>query len=127
MLPIKNNLAKDTVGFGYRIEEANVTEEIKAAKIIWDSKHETMTADEAAAVPSESDENAGDAKEFLYEELRYGNPVLSNELFERGLEQGFSKKMLIRAKKKLGVKPVKTSFKGPWTWQLNQDTKAMPS
>ena len=45
MLPLKNNLAKDTHGFGYRIEEHNLSG-IETSNVTWEKDSVDLTAEE---------------------------------------------------------------------------------
>ena len=45
MLPLKNNLAKDTHGFGYRIEEHNLSG-IETSNVTWEKDSVDLTSEE---------------------------------------------------------------------------------
>ena len=118
MLPLKNNLAKDTSGFAYTVEEAGIGNGIITSKVVWESEPVTVTADEALTPTSDRQANREAAESFLREELKDGNEVACSGLYERAGEQGISKKVLWSVKKKLGVAACKSSFSGGWTWRL---------
>ena len=117
MLPLKNNLAKDTSGFAYTVEESVLGDGIKTSRVVWESEPVTVTADEALTPSGERGESLTDAEEFLKEELREGM-VPSVELFARGEAQGISRKALYKAKGKLGISAQKVGFQGAWHWEL---------
>ena len=62
-------------------------------------------------------EGPGNVNEFLLGELAEG-PRPSSEILDAGLEQGFSRRTLQRAKKRLGITAEKTAFSGHWQWNL---------
>ena len=117
MLPLKNNLAKDTSGFAFTVEETGIGDNITTSKVVWESEPVTVTADEALTATGERGDRLTDAEEFLEEKLR-GGMVPSEELFKHGEAQGISKKSLYGAKKKLGISAQKVGFQGAWHWEL---------
>ena len=116
MLPLKNNLAKDTVGYAYKVVEVDLSEDIKATRVEWEDCSITYSADEVLNLNQDGNEEQNDIEEFLYWELDLGDPVPSKEIFRRGEDHGFSIKQLRRAMKKLGIKASKDSFDGGWSW-----------
>ena len=120
MLPLKNNLAKDTHGFGYRIEETNASG-ITTSCVSWEDTHVNLSAEDVLSVQGRS-ENRGIAEDFLLQELAEGNEVPSKELYERAKEMGISQKVLWSAKEKIGVFARKAGFKGGWVWSLPFET-----
>ena len=117
MLPLKNNLAKNTFGFAFTVEKTEIGDDITSTKVVWESEPVTITADEALSPTGEVGNRLTDAEEFLKEELREGR-VPSEELFARGEAQGISKKSLYGAKKRLGISAQKVGFQGAWHWEL---------
>jgi len=68
---------------------------------------------------SERDEHQ-DAEEFLQELLGDGQ-VAANDVFQAGRQNGFSEATLKRAKRRLGIQPVKVGQpgeRGKWYWYL---------
>jgi len=116
MLPLKNNLAKDTEGYAYKVVEVELSEEIKATKVEWEDCFVSNSADEILNLNQDDGREQNDAEEFLYWELASGDSIPSKEIFRRGDEQGFSIKQLRRAMKKLEIKASKDSFDGGWSW-----------
>ena len=118
MLPLKNNLAKDTSGFAYTVEETGIDGGITTSKVIWEAELVTVSADEALAPTSDRQTIRKAAEDFLHEELKDGNEVACNDLYERAKAQGISQKVLWSIKEKLGVAASKSSFSGGWAWRL---------
>ena len=58
-----------------------------------------------------------EAAEWLEQRL-YKVDANATAIFEEGEKAGFSKSLLDRAKDKLGINPIKSSFDGPWFWRL---------
>ncbi len=115
VMPVKNNLAKDTTGLAYSV----VTAENGAPVLVWEKEPITMTADEALS-PADSNEektNTDWAVEVLEVVLKDG-PVPAAIIQKEAKQAGISPKALNRAKEKLGIKPKKADFKGGWVWSL---------
>jgi hypothetical protein len=55
--------------------------------------------------------------DFLREQLADG-AVEAKDVIEAGEAEGFSERTLREAKKRCGIKAVRTSFTGPWRWRL---------
>ena len=120
MLPLKNNLAKDTHGFAYRIEEKDIhknNELIKTSFVTWEPNFITLTAEEVLSGQSRSS-NRKIAEDILIQELEGGGAILCKQLYQKAEDQGFSKKVLWSAAKRLNVKLDKGGFKDGWLWQL---------
>lgn len=60
------------------------------------------------------------AAEFLIEKLK-NNPMLKSEVEKLGLESGYSKSALDRAKSRIGVKCKKLGFNLGWQWSISDD------
>ena len=120
MLPLKNNLAKDTHGFAYRIEEKDIhknNELIRTSIVTWEPKIINLTAEEVLGVQSSSS-NRKKAEDFLIQELGGGVAIPCKQLYQKAEDQGISKKVLWSASKRLSVKVDKGGFKEGWLWQL---------
>ena len=120
MLPLKNNLAKDTHGFAYRIEEKDIhksNELIQTSFVKWEPNFINLTAEEVFGVQSRSS-NRKIAEDFLIEELGIGVAIPCKQLYQRAEDQGISKKVLWSASKRLDVKVAKSGFNDGWLWQL---------
>ena len=117
MLPLKNNLAKDTHGFGYRIEEHNLSG-IETSNVTWEKDAVDLTAEEVLSEQVGRPDNQGNAENFLLQELAGGLKIPCKELYERAEEMGISRKVLWTVKDKIGVQANKVDFKGGWIWHL---------
>ena len=121
MLPLKNNLAKDTHGFGYRIEEKNLSG-IDTSCVTWEKATVNLSAEDVLIDQGVRSENRGKAEEFLMNELADGLEIPSNELYKRAEDMGISKKVLWSIKDKLGVQVRKKGYQGQWYWSLPNKT-----
>ena len=117
MLPLKNNLAKDTHGFGYRIEEHNLSG-IETSNVTWEKDSVDLTAEEVLSDHVGRLDNRGNAENFLLQELAGGLKIPCKELYKRAEEMGISPKVLWTVKDKIGVQANKVDFKGGWVWHL---------
>ena len=118
MLPVKNNLGNDRLGFEYRVNEKLLdyaSGTIKAPHIEWlgtsDRRASELLNPPKPKAPSAMDE----AKDFLRKQLADGaQPVVDIQNAAKGA--GISTATLNRAKTELGIKPVKDG--SGWTWKL---------
>lgn len=118
MLPVKNNLGNDRLGFEYRVNEKLLdyaSGTIKAPHIEWlgtsDRRASELLNPPKPKAPSAVDE----AKDFLRKQLAEGaQPVVDIQNAAKGA--GISTATLNRAKTELGIKPVKDG--NGWTWKL---------
>jgi hypothetical protein len=117
MLPLKNNLAKDTHGFAYKIEEKEVSGIITTC-VAWESDKINLSAEEVLTTQGGKAENKLFAEEFLREELKDGFEIPSKELYKRAEEHGISPKVLWNTKDKIGAKACKKGFNEGWVWYL---------
>ena len=123
LLPVKNNLAQDSIGYAFRIEEKVVADGMPTSAVVWRDDPVTMTADEALASPSAGPKRQpalAEAEDFLRLLLRDG-PMPSKELQREAAEAGVSVSSLRRAAHNLGVKKIRVegyADKGHWVWKL---------
>lgn len=118
MLPVKNNLGNDRLGFEYRVNEKLLdyaSGTIKAPHIEWlgtsDRRASELLNPPKPKAPGALDE----AKDFLRKQLAEGaQPVVDIQNAAKGA--GISTATLNRAKTELGIKPVKDG--SGWTWKL---------
>lgn len=118
MLPVKNNLGNDRLGFEYRVNEKLLdyaSGTIKAPHIEWlgtsDRRASEMLNPPKPKAPSAVDE----AKVFLASELASG-PKPMVEVEEAAASAGISKATLYRAKSTLKVASERSG--SGWTWKL---------
>lgn len=117
MLPLKNNLAKDTHGFAYRIEVKDLSG-IKITCVAWEPDKIDSSAEEILSTQGGKSENRAFAESFLREELKDGFEKPCKGLYERAEEHGISRKVLWNMKDKIGVKANKSGFTEGWVWYL---------
>ncbi|HUY93579.1 MAG TPA: AAA family ATPase, partial [Pirellulales bacterium] len=111
LLPVKNILAPPAPAKAF---------EIVAGRVVWSHDPVEASADEFIAPLSQrlaARHERESAARWLLSALADG-PVLSRELFRQARDCGISTKTLRRAAQSLGLSPRKTSFDGPWQWQL---------
>ena len=123
VMPVKNNLAKDSTGLAYSV----MTAENGAPILVWESEPVTMTADEALALPDGNDEKTDTewAMDFLRDFLASG-PKQVSEINKEARRAGVKDKPLRRAREKLGIQPRKSAFAGGWEWALLGLEDALP-
>lgn len=123
LLSIKNNLAPDPTGLGYRIIDGVIQ---------WEDAPVSMTANDALADEAnevrgskgKEKENASkveQAEAWLSDILSCGKEIPSDEIMAQGEGKGFKRDVLFAAKKRLGVKARKGGFHGGWAWFLPPD------
>jgi len=120
MLPLKNNLAKDTHGFAYKIEEKEVSGIITTC-VAWESDKINLSAEEILSTQGDKSENRAFAESFLREELKDGIEIPCKGLYERAEEHRISSKVLWKMKEKIGAKARKTGYEGGWVWYMPID------
>ncbi len=115
-LSVKSNLAPESSGLAYSIDDGAVR---------WETDPVHMTADELLA--KEARATAGfrasrkdEAAEWLRERLNDG-PVASKDVFREGKEAGFGEKSLRNAFESIGGKSSKSGMDGPWCWSLRSN------
>ena len=126
LLPLKNNLATDRIGFAFELESKVVGDGIQTSAVTWSDDPVTITADEALAAAAKKVSSG--AVDFLREALSEG-PVDQSEIIRRGEEQGLTPKILRTAREKLGVTSEKQGFGpgGKWVLSLVVDNDKKPA
>lgn len=118
MLPVKNNLGNDRLGFEYRVAEKLLdypSAPIKAPFIEW-LGISNRSASELLNPPKPKEPSALDeAKDFLRDQLA-GGAKPASEIKEVAGHSGISSATLNRAKADLGVKSIKVD--DGWNWEL---------
>ncbi len=114
LLPVKNSLGPFAPGAAFRIE---------AGRIAWEEDPVDLSAamlapPSACRIAAQGDRES--ASEWLLSALSHG-PIESAELFRQARSCGISATTLRRAAKTLGLKPTKTAFDGPWSWELGEE------
>jgi AAA domain len=123
-LPVKNNLAPLGKGFAFRLEQRIVGDPSKgivASAVAWEWSPIDTTADAALqaadAQASGSTSGIAEAEEFLREIMAAGL-VPQKEIKTAAEGNGLAWATVRRAKKRLGIKPIKNGMEGGWLWAL---------
>ncbi len=120
LLPIKNNIGNDRMGFAFSIQSQILASGIETSRVEWEGQEIDIPADQAL---SDNGENASasvvdEAVEFL-RTLLAEEPIPSAEVFDNAKAMGFSKMSVRRAASDLGIEKHKVGFKNAkWVWQL---------
>jgi DNA polymerase len=121
-LRVKNNVAEqDVPGLRYTFDvktvgfDAAKNKEIRAPRVVWQSRAEMSANDAMAAAAGESGYAKREAREFL-ETLLADGPVLADDVAEAAKQNGISQITLRRAKKDLKIRSEKTP--NGWVWVL---------
>lgn len=127
LLPLKNNLAKDTGGLAFSVQGVSLESEIETSRIVWESEAVTITADEAMNGQAEGEQSSDreEARRFLVE-LLGGGPRAVKEIREDAKEAGIAWRTIERAKKDLGVKAKKSGATEGWFWILANTANDTP-
>ena len=74
MLPAKNNLGEDRIGYAFRIEPVRLSSGIETSRVTWETECVTVTADEALAGLEDRGKHTAkeDAADFLRSLLAHG-------------------------------------------------------
>ena len=114
MLPIKNNLGKDTSGFAYKVDTADND----APVVTWERDPVEITAEEALTPASDADHSEREeAVTWLLDVLAEG-PIQAKEMQTLAREAGHSWSTIKRAKKEASVASTKQEFSGKWVWEI---------
>jgi len=123
-LKVKNNAVRsdEQQGLAYSFAEKRVAPRIRASRIIWDSDHIAMTANEALAALRKNgrpDDAREKAKDIIRMKLAGGREVAVDDINEEAERRMVSITTMHRAAEDLGV--IKSGAKGPKgksTWKL---------
>lgn len=124
LLPLKNNLAKDTGGLAFSIADYTLESGIETSCIEWEPEPVTMTADEALGASMRRADNSQieEAKRFL-SGLLENIAMPSSDVKAEAEEAGYSWATIRRAQEELGIKPKKETYNGGWIWSLPNEPK----
>lgn len=118
MLPVKNNIGDDRLGYQYHIEEKLISyggQTIKSSYIVWDQTSNRSAAELIAPPKASKVSVVDDAKSFLEDELANGS--LSVEQIKASAKAaGISWPSVNRAKKDMPISSSKVS--DGWVWTL---------
>jgi len=118
MLPVKNNIGDDRLGYQYHIAEKLVKysgQTFKSSYIVWDQTTNRSVSDLLTPPKVSKVSVVDDAKSFLEEELAKG-PVAVDQLQKQAKAAGLSWPSVNRAKKDLPINSIKVS--NGWEWTL---------
>ena len=122
----KNNLAMDSGGLAFRVEQRLLPGDIVASAVMWEGERITRTADEILAASRETDDKPerGEAEDFLKDVLAAG-PRPATEVEAEAKGAGIAWRTVRRAQKDLGIKPYRRAESGDglgnagrWYWSL---------
>lgn len=122
MLPIKNNLAKDTTGLAYSL---HIVEGCTTPCIAWEDETIAMIADDVlnAGDHGESKTATEEAADWLRQLLATG-PIKPAEVIAQARDAGYSESTVQRAKRRAGVESIAQRDGDNkvigWAWQLRQ-------
>jgi len=129
MLPIKNNLARDTDGLAYSL---HAPEGAVTPRVAWEDEAVAMIADDVLnAGEDERGQTAVEqAAEWLRETLAAG-PTKPADVIARARDAGYSESTVQRAKRRAGVESIAQrdddSKMTGWAWRLRQPDGQMVS
>ena len=132
MLPSKNNLSKNRLGFGITFKSIPLATGGETSTIEFEDKYETRRANDVMRANQKANmEDRGsqlkEAKQFLTKLLKNG-PVKSSEVKEKYLAEGIHKKTIERAKTDLGIKHYRVVEDGldAFFWTLEKEKNTPP-
>lgn len=121
----KSNIADDSGGCSYTVEECTVGDGITTTRVLWGEKIDGSAREILADVERiESEESCEkeDAEQFLISLLANGQvPVKQVKADAAGA--GHAWRTVERAKKSLGVEAVKVGLKEGWVWRLGSEDR----
>ncbi len=118
MLPVKNNIGDDRLGYQYHIAEKLIKysgQTFKSSYIVWDQTTNRSVSEILSPPKSNKVSVVDDAKSFLEDELTDG-PVAVDQLKLLANSAGLSWPSINRAKKDLPINSTKVS--NGWVWTL---------
>ena len=118
MLPVKNNIGDDRLGYQYHIAEKLIKyrgQTFKSSYIVWDQTTNRSVSEILAPPKANKESVVDDAKSFLEDELANG-PVTVDQLQKLAKAAGLSWPSINRAKKELPINSTKVS--NGWQWTL---------
>ncbi len=120
---IKSNIGPDDGGFYYDLRLVEACG-IETVSVLWGlpidgSARDLLGNDDEGDPPGEHGAMA-EAADFLCGLLSSGS-VGAKDVYRHAADAGVARRTLQRAKRKLGIKAVKTQFDGHWEWRLPGD------
>jgi hypothetical protein len=121
MLPVKNNIGDDRLGYLYHIEEKLISyggQTFKSSYIVWDETTNRSVVELLTPPKANKPDAVGVAKVFLEEELTTGSQAV-DQLQAAAKVAGISWSSVLRAKNTMLITSVKVGT--GWTWTLLTD------
>lgn len=123
MLPVKNNIGDDRLGYQYHIAEKLIKysgQTFKSSYIVWDQTTNRSVSELLALPKSNKVSVVDDAKSFLEDELANG-PVSVDQLQKLAKAAGLSWPSINRAKKDLLISSTKVGDGWIWTQLVTKE------
>ena len=124
MLPIKNNLAPDRVGFAFNLENVELRKGIRTTKVVWEDEYNYTSVDQAISnnKPTGKKTKTDKAEAFLQEKLKDG-AVSYTELKKDADVIGIGERPLRDASERLNINKNRKGFGqgSHMTWELPID------
>jgi DNA polymerase III delta prime subunit len=117
----KSNIGPDGGGFGYLVEQVDLSPELReVSRIGWGAPLEGSARDligDAEAVADDERTAKEEAEEFLHNLLQLA-PAEAKTIQAEAKKAGISWRTIERAKAALGVRSRRSTFSGAWQWSL---------
>jgi len=118
MLPVKNNIGDDRLGYQYHIEESLIGyggQTFKSSRIVWDETTHRSVGELLTPPKANKPDAVGVAKSFLEDELTAG-PIAVDQLQAAAKAAGISWPSVLRAKNTMLITSAKVGT--GWTWTM---------
>ena len=118
MLPVKNNIGDDRLGYGYHIAEKLIHyggQTFKSSYIVWDQTTSRSVAELLTPPKANKPDAVGVAKDFLADELA-NTPLPVDQIQVAAKAAGISWPSVLRAKSNMFITSEKVG--SGWTWTL---------
>jgi hypothetical protein len=118
MLPVKNNIGDDRLGYQYHIAEKLVQyggQTFKSSYIVWDQTTSRSVSELLAPPKATKPDAVGVAKDFLQDELANA-PLPVDQIQAAAKAAGISWPSVLRAKRTMLITSEKVG--NGWTWTL---------
>lgn len=120
-LRAKSNIGSDEGGFEYSLEPATTDNGIGTSKVVWGSTLEGSARDLLGEAEEESDDGGVKGCMCLISDFLKHGSLSATQMDKECKGAGYSISTIKRAKKKLGIKSIRTggiSSKGTWVWEM---------
>ncbi len=120
LIPEKANLSRFPDGLAFRIKDGPIIAGQPRPVLIFEKDPIKQRADNLISEEREGDfTRVAEAQRWLEEQLQEGD-IFATEIMKDGINYGFPRPTLLRAKKKAGIKSIKSSHSldSKWKWSL---------